>query len=308
MARRKFDRDVPPDREIVISRVINAPRRRVWEAMTDPAQLDAWWGPRGFRNVTESFDLRPGGIWRHTMTGPDGAEYPNTTKFVEIVPPERIVFLNGGRLRRGRGIRFHAIWSLVDLGERTQLIGHMIFDKPEDRDLVVREYGAIEGGKQTLARLSEHLGVPPAFVLDIERVIHAPRQRVFDAWTDPEQMVQWFAPRPFKLIIEQMDFRPGGRFRMAMRGPDGQDFPFTGTYRAIDPPARLCWTGEFSVGPADQMTTVVTFYDRGGETLIRALQTFHVMTSIIEQATQGANEGWDIMLTQLDAFVAPAKA
>ncbi|MBI4248671.1 MAG: SRPBCC domain-containing protein [Elusimicrobia bacterium] len=68
-------------------------------------------------------------------------------------------------------------------------------------------------------------------------------------------MAQWFAPKPYKLIIDKMDFRPGGRFSMAMRGPNGEDFPFTGTYREIDPPAKLTWTGEFASGPAEQMTT-----------------------------------------------------
>ena len=61
----------------------------------------------------------------------------------------------------------------------------------------------------------------PAFELVLERVIDAPRERVFEAWTKPEQMAQWFAPKPFQLVIHTMDFRPGGRFSMAMRGPDG---------------------------------------------------------------------------------------
>lgn len=91
----------------------------------------------------------------------------------------------------------------------------------------------------------------PPLDLVLTRVIDAPRARVFEAWTKPEQMAQWFAPKPFKLIIEKMDFRPGGRFSMAMRGPDGSDFPFTGTYREIVPPERLVWTGELPDGSAD---------------------------------------------------------
>lgn len=87
------------DREIVISRVLPAPRERVWEAMTDRNQLDAWWGPNGFRNITHEIAIRPGGIWRHTMIGPDGAEYPNLTRFEEVVSPERIAYTNGGGRR-----------------------------------------------------------------------------------------------------------------------------------------------------------------------------------------------------------------
>jgi len=100
-----------------------------------------------------------------------------------------------------------------------------------------------------------------------------------------------------------MDFRPGGRFSMAMRGPDGNDFPFTGVYREIVPPATLSWTGEFASGPADQMTTVVTFEAQGQQTVVHARQTFHVMTPEIERATKGAQQGWTMTLDQLAEYL-----
>jgi uncharacterized protein YndB with AHSA1/START domain len=144
----------------------------------------------------------------------------------------------------------------------------------------------------------------PAFELELERVIDAPRQRVYEAWTKPEQMKQWFAPKPYQLIVNTMDFRPGGKFSMAMRGPDGGDFPFTGTYREIVAPAKLSWTGEFSTGPADQMTTVVSFEEQDKKTKVHARQTFHVMTDEIKHATAGAHQGWNMTLDQLAAFCA----
>lgn len=144
----------------------------------------------------------------------------------------------------------------------------------------------------------------PAFELVLERVIDAPRERVYEAWTSPKQMAQWFAPKPYKLIIHTMDFRPGGRFSMAMRGPDGEDFPFTGTYREIVPPEKLSWTGEFASGPADQISTVVTFEEQGQQTRVHVRQTFHVMTPEIEHATKGAQQGWTMTLDQLAEFCA----
>jgi uncharacterized protein YndB with AHSA1/START domain len=293
------------NREIVISRVLEAPRERVWEAMTDPKQLDAWWGPTGFRNITQEIAIKPGGIWRHTMIGPDGAEYLNVTKFEEVVKPERLVYVNGGGRKGGPGTSFRATWMLNALGEKTELTMRLVFKTPEDRDLVVREFGAVEGGKQTLGRLAEHVATNPAFELVLERIIDAPRTRVFEAWTKPEQMAQWFAPRLFKLVVHKMDFRPGGRFSMAMRGPNGEDFPFTGTYREIVPPAKLSWTGEFATGPADQMSTVVTFDEQGRTTRICVRQTFHVMTPEIEHATKGARQGWTMTFDQLEAFCVP---
>lgn len=143
----------------------------------------------------------------------------------------------------------------------------------------------------------------PAFELVIEKVINAPRARVYEAWTKPDQITRWFAPKPFQLIVKEMDFRPGGRFNMAMRGPDGENFPFTGTYREITAPAKLVWTGEFTSGPADQMTTEVSFEEQGTKTKVHARQTFHVMTPEIEHATQGAKQGWTMTLNQLSEFV-----
>jgi uncharacterized glyoxalase superfamily protein PhnB/uncharacterized protein YndB with AHSA1/START domain len=80
------------NRQIVSSRVIQAPRELVFSAFTDPAVLAQWWGPKGFTNTFETFDLRPGGQWKFIMHGPNGKEYPNLSEFVEIMEPERIVF------------------------------------------------------------------------------------------------------------------------------------------------------------------------------------------------------------------------
>ncbi len=79
-------------REIINTRVFDAPRKRVFRAWTDPEHLARWWGPKGFTNAFQEFDLRPGGTWRFVMRGPNGAEYQNKSVFVEIVKPERIVF------------------------------------------------------------------------------------------------------------------------------------------------------------------------------------------------------------------------
>jgi len=92
------------DREIIISRVYDAPRDLVWEAMTDPKHVVHWWGPRGFSTTTEVMDVRPGGTWKHVMRGPDGTEYPNKSIFVEVVKPERLVYTHGGG-KKGAGGR-----------------------------------------------------------------------------------------------------------------------------------------------------------------------------------------------------------
>jgi uncharacterized protein YndB with AHSA1/START domain len=80
------------DREIVSSRVINAPQQKVFEAFRNPDILARWWGPEGFTNTFQTFDFRPGGTWEFIMHGPDGTDYPNKCVFAEIVVPERVVF------------------------------------------------------------------------------------------------------------------------------------------------------------------------------------------------------------------------
>ena len=73
------------EREILLSRVFDAPRNLVWEAWTDPRQVAQWWGPNGFTTTIEVMDVRPGGHWRHVMHGPDGTDYPNDIVFLEVV-------------------------------------------------------------------------------------------------------------------------------------------------------------------------------------------------------------------------------
>ena len=74
-------------REIVVSRLIDGPQELVFEAFTDPAHLDRWYGPNGFTITTHAFELRPGGTWDFTMHGPDGTDYPNWIECLEIAPP-----------------------------------------------------------------------------------------------------------------------------------------------------------------------------------------------------------------------------
>ena len=90
------------DREIVVSRVFDAPRELVWEAWTNPKHVANWWGPTGFSTTIEKMDVRPGGEWKHVMHGPDGTDYPNHSVFIEVVKPERIVYSHAAASRAHR--------------------------------------------------------------------------------------------------------------------------------------------------------------------------------------------------------------
>jgi uncharacterized protein YndB with AHSA1/START domain len=145
-------------REIFVTRVFDAPRELVWEAWTNPKHVVNWWGPRGFSTTIEKTDFRVGGVRKYTMVGPDGAKYPNLQTFTEIVKPERIVCSHGGHREGGPDVSFVATWTFEALTpKKTRLSMRGLFPTVKERDFVVKEFGVIEGGKQTLERLAEYL-------------------------------------------------------------------------------------------------------------------------------------------------------
>ncbi|MGA9031500.1 MAG: SRPBCC family protein [Sulfuricaulis sp.] len=156
-AKRNSPIEETADREFVLTRVFDAPRELVWEAWTNPKHVVHWWGPRGFTTTIEKMDVRPGGVWKHVMHGPDGTDYPNSSVFKEVVKPERIVYSHGGGKQGGRGAHFVVTWTFEALGDKTKVTLHALFPSAADRDHVVKEYNAIEGGKQTLERFAEYL-------------------------------------------------------------------------------------------------------------------------------------------------------
>lgn len=109
-------------RALTTSRLIDAPRERVFAALSDPALLARWWGPAGFTNTFREFDFRPGGYWRFVMHGPDGRDYPNESRFEEIVAPERVVF------RHLSDHFFEMTITLRDEGGKTRLDWCQAFD------------------------------------------------------------------------------------------------------------------------------------------------------------------------------------
>jgi uncharacterized protein YndB with AHSA1/START domain len=145
------------DREIRLSRVFDAPTSLVFDVWTDPKHVVHWWGPEGFRTTIHEMDVRPGGIWRFIMHGPDGVDYPNRIIFKEIVRPELLVYIHGTGVEGDGFEDFLVTVTSIDRGGKTELSMQSLFATKADRDKVVREYGALEGAKQHLARLAEYL-------------------------------------------------------------------------------------------------------------------------------------------------------
>ncbi|HEX8359446.1 MAG TPA: SRPBCC family protein [Longimicrobium sp.] len=143
------------EREIVMTRVFDAPRELVFDAWTDPVNIGEWWGPDGFTVTTYERDVRPGGVWRYMMHGPDGTDYDNRMLYTEVSRPERIVYLHGRDLDDDPA-RFEVTVTFADLGGRTEFTARFVFATAEQREQTVR-FGAVELGYQTWARLAAHL-------------------------------------------------------------------------------------------------------------------------------------------------------
>lgn len=143
------------DREMVITRVIDAPRELVWRAWTEPEHLIQWWGPNGFTNTFHEIAIKPGGVWKFTMHGPDGTDFPNYIEFEELVKPERISFIHGASPNDANA--FHSFITFDEEDGKTKVTLRAVFATKEERDTTVEKYGAIEGGKQTLGRLAAHV-------------------------------------------------------------------------------------------------------------------------------------------------------
>jgi uncharacterized protein YndB with AHSA1/START domain len=108
------------DREIVVSRVFDAPRELVFDAWTDPEQVVQWWGPHGFTTTIQEMDVRPGGVWRFVMHSSDGTDYDNKVVFVEVVKPERLVYDHGGG-EESDIQQFHVTVTFVEEDGKTRL-------------------------------------------------------------------------------------------------------------------------------------------------------------------------------------------
>jgi uncharacterized protein YndB with AHSA1/START domain len=149
--------DIEQDPCVIIgTRVLDAPRELVWQVWTDPKHLAQWWGPDGFRTTTSAYDLRPGGVWRFVMHGPDGRDYQNRVTFDEIVKPERLVYHHGGG-DDVEPVLFRSTVTFEDLGGKTRVTLRGVFPSVEERARVIREYGADKGLVQTMARLADYV-------------------------------------------------------------------------------------------------------------------------------------------------------
>ncbi|QDU53833.1 SRPBCC domain-containing protein [Aeoliella mucimassa] len=286
--------------EMIITRTFDAPRELVWSVLTDPKHIGEWWGPEGFTTTTERYELRVGGTWKHMMHGPDGTDYPNKSVFTEVVAPERLAYKHAGGDEESGGVSFTSQITLEKLSEsQTKVTLRNTFPSPEEVQRVIEQYGALEGGQQSLARWAAFTEPRATRTIVITRVFDALRPLVWSAFTRPEHITQWWGPRGFDTTVTEYDFRVGGTCKYVMTGPDGAQYPVKGQVLELERGEKLVMTDEFDegfdAGGADLPTGIITsflFDDLGEQTRLTMLIEHDSVESREQHAKMGVTEGW----------------
>jgi uncharacterized protein YndB with AHSA1/START domain len=297
----------PITREITITRIVDAPRELVFAAWTEAERLAAWWGPEGFTAPSVESDPRPGGAFSIVMRGPDGVDYPMWGTYRELEPPHRLVAdVQAAGADGVPALEAVTTLTLEDRDGKTELTVH------ERATTLIPEGGPMLGGMeagmaQSLRKLDDVLTGAVDRQIVIARMIEAPRERVFDAWTSPEQLERWWGPNGFTVTTQEIDVRPGATWRFTMHGPDGVDHPNQLDYEAIEAPETLAYlhTSPGADDPAFRST--VTFDDVMGMTVLTmrgVFATAEARDRVVER--YDAIEGGKQTLDRLAAHVTKA--
>lgn len=306
--------EFPSDREIVSTREFVQPREEIFAAFSDPTRLAQWWGPNGFTNTIREFDLRPGGKWRLTMHGPDGANYDNESRFLEVVRPARIVFQHEEPVHG-----FRMTMTFAEHGAGTLLTWCMCFESAGEV-AKIGEFIAV-ANQQNFDRLAAHLAGKLTQPFIITREFDAPRAVVWQAWAERERFTQWFGPKGFTTRVATMDFRAGGMLHYCQIAPDGKEIWGKAAYREIVSPEKLVWLNSFSDKDAGitrhpfskdpwplQMLTVVTFAENAGQTTVTVnwlpFDADEAELKTFDANRAGMNQGWGGTFERLEAYLA----
>ena len=276
--------------ELTLSRVFDAPRPLVWKAWTRPEHLARWWGPRGFALPRCDQALRAGGAFALVMRGPDGRDYPYRGEFREVVEPERLVSV--GVIHDLPGHVVETTVTFAEEGEQTRVTVHQVYSFETDATR-----GAREGWGQSLDRLGELLGIAGRELV-ATRLLDAPRDLVWRAWSEPEHLARWWGPDGFRNTFQELDFRPGGRWRFVMHGPDGTDYRNESVFVEIAPTHLIVLDHS-----APRFRLAFHFADEGGGTRVTMAQRFETPEAR-ERVRSFAEPGNEQNLRRLEAEVA----
>lgn len=231
--------------ELYLTRIYDAPVKTVWEAWTDLKQVAQWWGPRGFTLTTHSKDLRSGGNWNYTMHGPDGTNYENRTKYLEVEKYQRLVYDHGANDSQPALFRVTVDFSEIEKN-KTKMEMTMSLATAEAAT-EIKKFIKQANGNTTWDRLDEYLEKQNSgkekFV--INRTFHTTVDKMFDLWTDPKHFSKWLAPTGFEMTFIRSEIKEGKTTFYYIDGPNGLRMYGRANYIEIKRPERLVYTQQF---------------------------------------------------------------
>lgn len=216
------------------TRDLNHTPAAVFAALRDPERLARWWGPAGFSNRFSVFEFRTDGRWVFDMIAPDGTVYANESVFTRIIDDRELA------LRHVCQPLFSLVIELEATATGTRLHWTQTLDDPAQAEVL--RHIIEPANEQNLDRLSAELDRQPARIT-VETLVRAPVERVWQAYTTPEDIVRWnAASADWHTTRASVDLRVGGEFSSRMEAKDGSfGFDFAGIYTQVIPQQLLAY-------------------------------------------------------------------
>lgn len=267
-------------KELKIARIYDAPLKAVWDAWADPDQVAQWWGPRGFSLTTHSKNLKTDGHWHYTMHGPDGTDYPNKTVYLEVDEYKKLVYDHGANDEQPALFRVTVTFAETSRN-KTLMDMTMSFLSPEVAEQSKKVIKNADGNS-TWDRMAEYLEKKSTgkdkFI--INRSFNVDAETMFEAWTDPNQLVAWSGPIGAQIEYINVNIKAGGKAFYRM--PFGETVIYGNVeYIDVNRPDRLVYIQQFanedgSPGrhplapewPQSMLTTVTFTKEPQGGTLV----------------------------------------
>jgi uncharacterized protein YndB with AHSA1/START domain len=237
---------------LVISRTFAAPRDLVFKAWSSAAHMKRWFSPEGCTVPEAEIDFRPGGVFDICMHLPDGQDFWSRGKYIEVSPPDRLVFTAGVVVGGVKKFTAHTTVTFEKEGAGTRMTVRQEYDIHDEAFLYAVE-GSAEGWRTTLDKLEQEVARILASqsrsvvhaTFSLERVYDASPAQVFRALSDKAAKARWFeGGNGWTAIEREMDVRPGGRERAKGRWPSGMVTTFDAVYFDVVPNERLVYTYE----------------------------------------------------------------
>jgi uncharacterized protein YndB with AHSA1/START domain len=232
--------------EIKLIRIYDVPIKTVWDAWTQDDQVAQWWGPRGYTLTIHSHDLRTGGLWHYTMHSPDGTDYVNKSRYLEVIPLSKMVYDQGGNDDQKPMFRVTVLFS--EANGKTQMDMTMALPSAEAAENT-KKFIKKANGNSTWDRLAEYLEKESSHkeIFVINRSFQTPLETLFKAWTDPEHLSRWVPPAGFTMKYLKADIRPGGECFYAITDSTGQHTMYgKSQYLEVAPYHRIVYAQQFS--------------------------------------------------------------